>query len=179
MNPAFDYLRQFKNVSDETEELVMKVVKKRYPEISLNELVSIFEQGITGDFGKVYSADPETLLNWIRSYTNKKGMKRSYYETPLLTPDVSIYDQQYPEKQDDWNKEVNKSYTAYLNGTPTRSMHPHIYDRLMIDGKIKLNAYLKYYTDKVDEAKQMILNDYFNEQKRKGFSYIYYIKNEK
>ncbi len=37
----------------------MKVVKKRYPEISLNELVNIFEQGITGDFGKVYS--PEEL----------------------------------------------------------------------------------------------------------------------
>ena len=51
-NPAFEYLRQFKKVSDESEELVMKVVKKRYPEISLNELVNIFEQGITGDFGK-------------------------------------------------------------------------------------------------------------------------------
>ncbi len=49
MNPAFEYLRQFKKVSDESEELVMKVVKKRYPEISLNELVNIFEQGITGD----------------------------------------------------------------------------------------------------------------------------------
>ncbi len=35
-NPAFEYLRQFKKVSDESEELVMKVVKKRYPEISLN-----------------------------------------------------------------------------------------------------------------------------------------------
>ncbi len=44
MNPAFEYLRQFKKVSDESEELVMKVVKKRYPEISLNELVNIFEQ---------------------------------------------------------------------------------------------------------------------------------------
>ncbi len=43
MNPAFDYLRQFKKVSDEAEELVMKVIKKRYPEISLNELVNIFE----------------------------------------------------------------------------------------------------------------------------------------
>ncbi len=65
-NPAFEYLRQFKKVSDESEELVMKVVKKRYPEISLNELVNIFEQGITGDFGKVYSADPETLLDFLK-----------------------------------------------------------------------------------------------------------------
>ena len=52
-------------------------------------------------------------------------------------------------------------------------MHPHIYDRLMVDGKIQMNAYLKYYQDKVDEAKQMILNDYFQEQKKKGFSYIF------
>ncbi len=43
MNPAFEYLRQFKKVSDESEELVMKVVKKRYPEISLNELVNILD----------------------------------------------------------------------------------------------------------------------------------------
>ncbi len=49
----------------------------------------------------------------------------------------------------------------------------------MVDGKIQMNAYLKYYKDKVDEAKQMILNDYFQEQKKKGFSYIYFIKNEK
>ena len=179
MNPAFEYLRQFKKVSDESEELVMKVVKKRYPEISLNELVNIFEQGITGDFGKVYSADPETLLDRVRSYTNRKGNQRSYYETPILTPDVTIYDQRYPEKQEDWNKEVNKGYTAYLNGVSTKEMHPHIYDRLMVDGKIQMNAYLKYYQDKVDEAKQMILNDYFQDQKKKGFSYIYFIKNEK
>ncbi len=32
---------------------------------------------------------------------------------------------------------------------------------------------------KVDEAKQMLLNDYFQEQKRKGFTYIYFIKKEK
>jgi hypothetical protein len=66
-----------------------------------------------------------------------------------------------------------------LNGVSTKEMHPHIYDRLMVDGKIQMNAYLKYYQDKVDEAKQMILNDYFQEQKKKGFSYIYFIKNEK
>jgi hypothetical protein len=179
INQAFEYLRQFKKVTNETEQLVIKVLKKRYPEISMNELVAIFESGISGDFGKIYNLDPETIIDWVRSYNNKKGQKRSYYETPLLTYDISIYDQRYPEKQEDWNKEVNKSYTAYLNGVSTRQMHPHIYDRLMVDGKIQMNAYLKYYQDKVDEAKQMILNDYFQEQKKKGFSYIYFIKNEK
>jgi len=169
INQAFEYLRQFKKVTNETEQLVIKVLKKRYPEISMNELVAIFESGISGDFGKIYNLDPETIIDWVRSYNNKKGQKRSYYETPLLTYDISIYDQRYPEKQEDWNKEVNKSY----------KMHPHIYDRLMVDGKIQMNAYLKYYQDKVDEAKQMILNDYFQEQKKKGFSYIYFIKNEK
>jgi hypothetical protein len=104
---------------------------------------------------------------------------KDLYETPILTPDITIYDQRYPEKQEDWNKEVNKGYTAFLNGVSTRQMHPHIYDRLMVDGKIQMNAYLKYYKDKVDEAKQMLLNDYFQEQKRKGFTYIYFIKKEK
>jgi len=175
MNPAFEYFRRFKKVSDETEELVMKVIKKRYPEISMNDLVSIFESGLSGDFGKVYSADPETIIDWVRTFTNRRGQQRSYYETPLLTADISIYDQRYPDKQDEWNKEVNKGFTAYLNGVSTKEMHPHLYDRLMVDGKIEFNAYLKYYKDKVDEAKQMILNDYFLEQKRKGFTYIYYI----
>lgn len=178
MNPAFDYLRRFKKVSDDTEELVMKVIKKRYPEISMNDLVTIFESGISGDYGKVYSADPETIIDWVRTFTNRKGQQRSYYETPLLTPDVSIYDNRYPEKQEDWNKEVNKGYTAFLNGVSTKEMHPHIYDRLMIDSKIEFNSYLKYYKDDVTEAKQLILKDFFIEQKKKGFSFIYFIKKE-
>lgn len=178
MNPAFDYLRRFKKVSDETEELVMKVIKKRYPEISMNDLVTIFESGISGDYGKVYSADPETIIDWVRTFTNRKGQQRSYYETPLLTPDVSIYDNRYPEKQEDWNKEVNKGYTAFLNGVSTKEMHPHIYDRLMIDSKIEFNSYLKYYKDDVTEAKQLILKDFFTEQKKKGYSFIYFIKKE-
>ncbi len=107
INQAFEYLRQFKKVTNETEQLVIKVLKKRYPEISMNELVSIFESGISGDFGKIYNLDPETIIDWVRTYVNRKGEKRSYYETPLLTAEISIYDQRYPEKQEDWNKEVN------------------------------------------------------------------------
>ena len=176
MNPAFDYLRRFKKVSDETEELVMKVIKKRYPEISMNDLVNIFESGISGDYGKVYSADPETILDWIRKHITNKGQQRSYYETPLLTADITMYDNRYPEKQEDWNKEVNKAFTAFLNGVSTTQMHPHIYDRLMVDSKIPLNAYLRHYTTDVTIAKQKTLGDYFNDCKQKGFTYIYFIK---
>ncbi len=175
-NPAFEYLRQFKKVSDETEELVIKFVKKKYPEISVNELVTIFENGIAGEFGKIYSADPETLLDWIRKHTIKKGSERSYYETPLLTKDITIYHHLYPTRADDWLKEVNKAFTAYLNGVSVYEMHEHIYDRLMVDGKIEMNSYIKYLVDSVEQAKQKYLKDYFEYCKRQGLNQIYFIK---
>lgn len=175
-NPAFDYLRQFKKISDDTEALVTKFIKKKYPELGMKELVQIFENGIAGEYGKVYSADPETILDWIRKHITNKGQQRSYYEQPLLTADVSMYDNRYPEKQEDWNKEVNKAFTSFLNGVSTNQMHPHIYDRLMVDGKIPLNAYLKHYTNDVTIAKQQTLKDYFATCKDKGFTYIYFIK---
>lgn len=175
-NPAFDYLRQFKKINDDTEALVTKFIKKKYPELGMKELVTIFENGIAGEYGKIYSMDPETILDWIKKHITNKGQQRSYYETPLLAADVSMYDNRYPEKQDDWNKEVNKAFTAYLNGVSTTEMHPHIYDRLMVDGKIPLNAYLKHYTNDVTLAKQKILNEYFANCKQKSFTYIYFIK---
>jgi len=175
-NPAFDYLRQFKKVTSETEDLVTKIIKRKYPEIGMKELVQIFENGITGEFGKVYAADPETILDWIRKHNSNKGQQRSYYETPMLSKDVTMYDANYPDKQEEWNKEVNKCYTCFLNGVSTLQMHQHIYDRLMVDNKIEMNSYLKYYSDSVEEAKQLVLKDYFNECKKKGYTYIYFIK---
>lgn len=175
-NLAFEYLRQFKKVSEETEELVMKLLKRRYPDIGMNELVQIFEQGIAGDFGKVYSADPETILDWVKESMKRKGRQSSYYEAPILPPHVSITDLNYPQKMEDWHKEVNKSFTAFLNGVSTLDMHPHIYDRLMVDGKIQLNAYKKYFEEDVNKAKQLVIKDYFNQAKRNGYSYIYFIK---
>jgi hypothetical protein len=175
-NPAFEYLRQFKKISDDTEALVTKFIKKKYPELGMKELVQIFENGIAGEYGKIYSADPETILDWIRKHINNKGQQRSYYETPLLTAEVSIYDNRYPEKHEDWNKEVNKAYTAFLNGVSTNQMHPHIYDRLMVDNKIELNAYMQHYTTDITIAKQKVLQEYFTGCKLKGFTYIYFIK---
>jgi len=107
-NPAFDYLRQFKKVTSETEQLVTKFIKKKYPEIGMSELVQIFENGITGEYGKVYTADPDTILDWIRKHNSNTGQQRSYYVTPMLSKDVTMYDANYPDKQEEWNKEVNK-----------------------------------------------------------------------
>lgn len=175
-NPAFEYLRQFKKVSPETEQLVIKFIKKKYPEISLLELSKIFENGIAGEYGKIYSADPETILDWIRKHIQKKGSERSYYETPLLTKDVTIYDSRYPQRTEDWLKEVNKAYTAYLNGTSVFEMHEHIYDRLMVDNKIEMNGYLQCFTNNVQQAKQIYLKGYFDYCKKKGMNEIYFIK---
>ena len=172
-NIAFEYLRQFKKVSEETEELVMKLLKKRYPNIGMNELVNIFEKGIAGDYGKVYSADPETLLDWVKSAM--KYQVTSYYESPILTPDVTISDIRYPQKMEDWQKEVNKAFTAFLNGVNVKEMHPHLYDRLMVDGKIPLNSYQRFFQGSVEEAKQKFLELFFTAQKNKGYSYLYYI----
>ena len=76
-NPAFEYLRQFKKISDDTEALVTKFIKKKYPELGMKELVQIFENGIAGEYGKIYSADPETILDWIRKHINNKGNKEA------------------------------------------------------------------------------------------------------
>lgn len=175
-NLAFEYLRQFKKVSEDTEELVMKLLKRRYPDIGMNELVQIFEQGIAGDFGKVYAADPETILDWVKESMKRKGRQSSYYEAPILSPHVSIIDLDYPQKMEDWQKEVNKAFTAFLNGVSTRDMHPHLYDRLMVDGKIPMNSYHKYLDNSVDESKQRFLADYFTDCKNRAYTYIYFIK---
>ena len=57
-NPAFEYLRQFKEVKSVTEELVLKTIKKKYHNITIDDLTNAFENGITGEYGKVYSPVP-------------------------------------------------------------------------------------------------------------------------
>ena len=46
----------------------------------------------------------------------------------------------------------------------------------MVDSKIEMNAYIKYLTDSVEQAKQKYLKDYFEYCKRQGLNQIYFIK---
>lgn len=173
---AFEFLNQFVDVSEQTEELVLKVIKKRFSHLSPQTLVEIFERGIAGDYGKVYKADPQTILGWIEKHCSRQDNNKSYYESDLLPPHTHITSAYYPQKYEDWMKEANKAYTKYLNGTDVSNFHPHIYDRLMCDGRIQLNQYKDHLVgEDIDKAKQSTLKQYFEQCKKRGHSQIYHV----
>lgn len=180
-NSAFEYLRTFKQVSPETETLVMRTVKYRFPDTSISELQTIFERGVMGDYGKFIVADPQTILGWVKEYKNK-NVTSNYLESGLLNPDEDIKSQNYHPDVDGWMKESNKAYLAFLGGTKETYFHPHVYDRMMCDKKIEFNAYMKYYQDNgnlwqdVKAAKQKILRDTFLTYKSNGYNTVYFIK---
>lgn len=176
LNPAFDFLREHKNVSEATEVLVMKRLNRS---MSQNELLTVFENGLAGDYGKVIVVDAQTILGWISQYRSQRNSAANYLQSPLLPIDIPSYENV------DWDKEANKCFYAFLNGIDVSHFHPCVYDRMMIDGKIQTNAYLKYFkptgNDNKDiiEAKQMMLKDVFQNYKNNGLQFIYLIINIK
>lgn len=172
-NQAFEFLRQHKNVSTETEELVLERVNGR---VSTVEMVKIFKDGISGQYGKVYSCDPQTLLGWIEASQKAKNSSGAYLDKGLLPPSVSLVDKEYLSSVDDWCKEANKCFTSFLNGVSESYFHPHVYDRMMLDGKIQLNTCMKYVKgDNVTEAKQKVLRDVFLTYKSNGWNRVYFV----
>jgi len=187
-NPAFEFLRQYKQVSEATEELVTKTLKRKFPNITYSQLTDIFELGISGEYGKVYSIDPQTLLDWVSEYMRKQSNPASYLEQPLLDNTIKITDKEYPTSQGDWEKEVNKHYNAYLRGVNCLYFHPHVFDRLVIDGKLHHHEFqkqmsqqeLEYYQNGEYEksnirlAKQKGIAEYFAHRKSLGHHSIYF-----
>lgn len=170
-SPAFEIIRRHKEVSYETEALVLKKVGGK---VSSTELITIFENGISGQYGKLYSVDPQTLMNWVNQYLVQKNSNRNYLEASLLpvsTPSWEVVE---------WDKEANKCFKAFLNGINEQYFHPGVYSRLMLDGKIEINAYRKYYKGddlaEVSAAQQKILKDVFSEYQAKGFTTVYFIR---
>jgi len=178
-DPAFEYIRKFKTVSDETEILVKKVIKKKFPDITPNDLVTIFENGLSGEYGKMYSADPQTLIGWIEDFMKTRGKKGSYLSDGLLDPNIKITDREYPNSTVDWQKEVNKAYIKNLVGTNPSNFHPDLYDRLMMDNFIHRDAFVFFLERGGDEmaqivkAKQITLSKFFEVCKSKGWNQIY------
>lgn len=172
INPAFEFLRKHKQVTDETEALVMKRVKGR---LSSSELFSVFENGITGQYGKVYSLDAQTLVGWVAEFLRGKESPKNYLSSGLLPVDYPTWEVV------DWDKEANKCFTAFLNGVSEANFNPGVYDRMMVDGKIKLNAYMEFFTDSGDTAKQVIaakqrvLRNVFLTYKSNGWTTVYFI----
>lgn len=188
---AFDYLRQFFDVDEATETLVKKRTTGRIKE---SELITIFEKAAAGDYGKVYKAEAQTLLGWVNKFVNEKSSAKNYLESGLLDPGTKPSSINYPRTTDDWCKEANKCFTAFLNGVGCEYFHPQVYDRMLLDNKIELNAYKKYCKEDIDKydfskddemndyinnhvnpAKQKVLRDIFAGYKQKGWSSVYVI----
>lgn len=171
-NTAFEFLRQHKDVSEEIEKFVMKRVGGR---LSSKEMLNAFENGISGEYGKIYSLDAQTLLGWIGKYQAAKQSSTHYLETGLLSVSHPIWD------NIEWEKEANKCFTAFLNGVSESNFNIGVYDRMMIDGKIELNAYMEFFQETGNEAadviraKQAVLRKVFKEYKSKGWVSVYMI----
>lgn len=171
---SFDYLRSFKDVSAETESLVGNTVKKKFS-LSPSELKTVFENGVQGEYGKFIACDPQTLLGWVKKYKESKSTQVSYLASPLINPN-EVRHELTPK---DWFREANKCFNAYMSGVSHSNFHHCVYDILMVDSRIPLNAYTKYYNDaeidhnKISAAKQRVLADYFGEQRSRGHQFIY------
>lgn len=188
-NPAFEFLRQFKQVSEVTEELVTKNIKKKFPNLTIEQLTEIFEKGISGDYGKVYAMDVQTILGWVEDYMRKQGSAKHYLDSGLLDPSIHITDIRYPTGIREWNQEVNKCYNAFLRGVKPENFHPHIYDRLVMDNKLHHSDFIKYMSSDaqtmykegqyelvgvdIRRGKHKSIDVYFNKQRDQGFDKIY------
>jgi hypothetical protein len=111
-NAAFDYLRSFKQVSEETEDLVIRKIRTRYPELTMKQVIECFENGVCGDYGDYYSLDPRTLLSWISKFTNNNSQSDRYLNQPLVNPSLQITDIGYPTSPEQWMRETNTPYIA-------------------------------------------------------------------
>mgnify|MGYP001244487831 FL=1 len=184
-NPAFELIRLHKEVKPDTETLVLKQIRGR---VTPNELINIFENGVSGKYGKLYSADPQTLLSWVDAYLKTKHSDKNYLSSGLADPSLPSWETY------EWDKEANKCFNAFMNGVKETNFHPAVYDRMICDNKIDLNAYMKYYDgpenafpdnrlvwievlSAVKKAKQKVLKDIFLSYKNKGYTYVYFIRN--
>lgn len=176
-NAAFDYLRSFKPVSEETEDLVIRKVRSRYPELTIKNVIECFENGVCGDYGDYYSLDPRTLLGWIAKYVSNNQAPDKYINQALVKPNLQITDSGYPTSPEQWMKETNKAYSSYLKNDDVTLFHPDIYDRLSLDQRIDREDCTKYIEKNyhIPFAKQTAVGDYFKKCKENGLLKIYSI----
>jgi len=182
-DPAFLYLRKFNDVSAETEDLVCKRISGR---VSSSELIKCFENGIAGEYGKVYKADPETIMMWVKKFINNKVSAKNYLDSGLIPVSVNGV---YVSDLTDWMKETNKCYMAFVSGVSEEYFHHYVYKCLVTDDRIKKEDYQRYYkfnpfefeqngfveTEEMKSAMRKSVRDYFANCKAKGFDKIYFV----
>jgi len=171
-NIAFDFLRKHKKCSPETEELVMKRLGRS---LNQSELINVFENGVSGLYGKLYEADVQTLLGWVDDFRKGQQTPANYLQSGLLDPNVQSSDQRFFQGITLWHKEVNKCFASFKSGGHHNFFHPFCYDRLVLDGKLKSGELKMHWDDEggITKAKQIKLSEFFNENRR--FENIYHV----
>jgi hypothetical protein len=175
-SPAFEILRRYYPCDQQTEEFILKRINGS---VNQNDLVQIVENGISGQFGKVYKADPQTVLGWVDEWrkSSKNGLRN---DLSLLNPFTRITDPNYPTGIYSWYNEVNKCYWAHLKGVTENNFHPDIYDRLVMDGKLKIRDMNEHKVSDseldVMKAKQITAKMYFIEMQKRNVQNIYYVQ---
>ena len=176
-NPAFEFLRQFKPVTDATEELVTKTIKRKFPEITLEQLIEVFENGIVGEYGKIFTIDPETLMRWVYEYMAKTNQLHNYLNKPLLDNKIKLTDPRFPSSPREWQKETNRCFQAYIKGVNVYEFHPYVYDKLVLDNRLPVAYFERYISApeplQIRKGKQQSIGDYFEHMKTSGATEIY------
>lgn len=177
--PAFDLIRQFKEVHPETERLVLRRLKTK---LTQTEIFEAFEKGVAGDYGKFIAADPQTLISWGNKYLSEKDSSKNYLDSGLIPVDIKYTDRRYPLDADEWKKEVNKCYHAFLKGVSSEYFHPLCYTQMQFDDKIALNEYMKETKSEelpqIHRAQQKIMAEKFAQYKKLGYENVYLISND-
>lgn len=177
--PAFDLVRKFKELSPDTERLVLKKVRNRATQ---DDIFNAFEKGVSGDYGKFIAADPQTLITWVNKFLSEKSDSKSYLESGLIPVNIKYADRRYPLDADDWKKEVNKCYHAFLNGVSSEHFHPLCYTQMQFDDKIALNEYRKEtQSDEIEQihrAQQRVMAEKFAQYKKLGYENVYLINSD-
>ena len=178
MNTAFEFLRQHREVKPDVEDLVLR--KMRYS-CSESEMLSAFENGITGKYGKIYLLDAQTLIKWINNFKNEGKDDGIWINSVLIDPGISQHHKDYPLTNKQWNRQINKAFMTYKSGLSETRWHPDMYSYLVLDDKIKLGALKKYapknYPDcdmaDIYRAMQLCIKEFFAMCDKSGMQFIY------
>src|SRR6266699_335329 len=165
-----DFVKQFRAVDAATVDYLVKYTGKKFQNLTVDQFSEIVANGISGQYGELIKADPQTFFKWIHKYLDEQNSSKNYLSTPLVPVNFP------PSENFDWCKETNRAYEAFKKNVSPDNFHHCIYDRLICDSEIPLNTYLKFYDRKYDLserqefeiriAKRKALAKFFAEQQK-------------
>lgn len=190
------FISRFKSVDGAAEQIdfLAKFIPKDFPTLTVSDFSEIVSNGMVGKYGEVIKIEPQVFFKWIRKWQADQKRSVDYLKTPLLPIN-------WPARSnEDWFKETNKCYDAFLRGLSHENFHHCVYDRLVIDGFISTGSYVTFYNrafdytetkdrvqnevlfnkqyDEIARAKREVLKRFFAHLKAGGRTYVYFIKTE-